>query len=288
MKTLAEIKARAQSYLPANYTISDAKSYEWANDAQAEFGSGASVLDFAIYVATEDAQYRLPTDFISVTVVNDSDGDAYTAYTLENGAIAFDDSDTYEVWYRRLPGPIAHKTDDTATVTTADADDEDTLVALANALKAAYNTHRASTTYHAAADTTNTVSSSDATDEASAITLINEIKADLNAHRSQTGVHLTTDSHNQTVLANATDEDTAYALVNEIKRRYNGHIVSGLVHEALHRAIALYMAYQYRVTEKPDSNHATILYAQFLNASTDGGMTMTTYNTGGKRIKGWW
>lgn len=288
MQTFAEIKTRAQSYLPANYGIADAKAYEWANDAQAEFGSGAAVLDYATYIAIANEQYRLPSDFVSVAVVYNSGGNKYTSYDLAHGMIEFPDNGTYELWYRRLPGPIVHKKDDTATVTTADAGDTATLVALANALKTAYGTHIASTAHHIAADATNTVTSANATNEASAITLINELKGDLNAHRSQAGVHLTADSHSQTVLANATDAATAYALANEIKKRYNSHLASGLVHEALHRAIALYMAYQYRVTEKPDSNHAAILHAQFLNAAADGGITIATYNRGSDRIRGWW
>ena len=54
--------------------------------------------------------------------------------------------------------------------------------AKANALKAAYNLHRASTTYHESADSTNTVSSSNATTIASLITLAAELQADITAH----------------------------------------------------------------------------------------------------------
>lgn len=57
-----------------------------------------------------------------------------------------------------------------------------TAITLANAIKADYNTHRASTTYHYNADGTNAVSSADATDQSSLNTLLNEIKTDLNAH----------------------------------------------------------------------------------------------------------
>lgn len=51
-----------------------------------------------------------------------------------------------------------------------------------NELKAKFNLHRVSTTFHPVADSTNAVSSADATDTASLHTLANELKTDFNGH----------------------------------------------------------------------------------------------------------
>jgi hypothetical protein len=51
-----------------------------------------------------------------------------------------------------------------------------------NLVKAAYNLHRASTTYHYTADATFVVAAADATDAATGYALATEIKADLNSH----------------------------------------------------------------------------------------------------------
>src|SRR5262249_24986790 len=51
-------------------------------------------------------------------------------------------------------------------------------IAPANDIKAKYNTHRASTSFHFNADSTNTITSADATDLASLETLANELKTD--------------------------------------------------------------------------------------------------------------
>lgn len=55
-------------------------------------------------------------------------------------------------------------------------------ILLANDIKAKYNTHRASTTYHYTADSTNVIAAADATDQSSLNTLLVELKADLNLH----------------------------------------------------------------------------------------------------------
>lgn len=75
----------------------------------------------------------------------------------------------------------AHKLADPASIAAEPTATASCITSL-NSWKAAYNTHRASTTYHYNADGTNAVAADDATDEATAITLANEIKADLNAH----------------------------------------------------------------------------------------------------------
>lgn len=81
---------------------------------------------------------------------------------------------------------VAHKAADTdglgAAATVASVVSLATAITALNAVKAAYNTHRASTTYHYNADSTNATAAADATNQASADTLANEIKTDFNAH----------------------------------------------------------------------------------------------------------
>ena len=242
-----------------------------------------------IYISTANVKYALPTDFVSVVKVLDSDGDAYTDYEISNGYVEVGGADTYELWHRRLPGPLTHKQDDTANVvTTAVASTTATLVALVNAEVTAYEAHRLSTAFHLAADSTNAVTSSVATNEATAITRLNELRTDLIAHAIQAGVHVGNDLHLAVRYAAATDAATAYSLANEIKHRLNLHLTSGLLHQAFHRAIALYLAYQYRVTQKPDSTHAAMLYSQYLAAKADAGISTGAYSRGADKIKGWW
>lgn len=113
-----------------------------------------------------------------------------------------------------------------ADVSTYTAD----LIALVNELKADYNTHRASTVFHVAADSTNVVASANATDLATAITLVNEFKADFNAHLEQSGVHQVDDSTNPVTVANATNLQTAVALAHALKDAYNAHLVNAGSH----------------------------------------------------------
>lgn len=113
-------------------------------------------------------------------------------------------------------------------VTTANASSESTSVALANALKAAYNLHRARTDVHLAADGTNAVSSADATNLASAQTLLNEIKTDFNAHIASATFHRSADSLNTISTADASDQGTANALANALKAAFNRHIQMGV------------------------------------------------------------
>ena len=120
-----------------------------------------------------------------------------------------------------------HLTDDTTNVvSSANATDQATLNTLLNEIKADYNAHRVSTTFHSNADNTNAVTSADATDLATSITLANEIKADYNAHRTQANVHPYTDYYNAVTSANATDLATAETLANEIKSDYNAHLTA--------------------------------------------------------------
>ena len=119
----------------------------------------------------------------------------------------------------------AHRRIDTAVEDTADASNAATAYALANSLKAKFNTHAAATAFHFAADSTNKVESANATTVATLVDLANEIKADFNAHLSDTG-HLTSDTKNAIAAANATDTDSAIVLLNEAKAKYNAHLAN--------------------------------------------------------------
>lgn len=125
-------------------------------------------------------------------------------------------------------GIVRHYDAPVAPVTTPDADGEATSVALANALKAAYNDHRTDTDLHSAADSTNAVTTADATNLASAQTLLNEIKVDFNAHVAATVHRPSTWTPATVTTADASDQSTANALANALKRALNAHIASGL------------------------------------------------------------
>lgn len=134
------------------------------NSLKSQIGAGSS--------------FHLDVSDSNVTATNASD--AATLLTLTNQLIV--------VYRAHLEDPafveggaLSHKVADPAPSLTIATDTASCITAL-NAIKADYNTHRASTTYHYNADGTNAVTSSDATDQASAITLANEIKTDLNAH----------------------------------------------------------------------------------------------------------
>lgn len=125
----------------------------------------------------------------------------------------------------------AHRRRDTAVEDTADATNAATAYALANSLKAKFNTHAAATAFHFAADSTNKVKADDATTEATLVTLANEIKADFNAHLSDTG-HLASDPKNEIKAADAAGDDnnaktaSAIVLLNEAKAKYNAHLAN--------------------------------------------------------------
>ncbi len=114
---------------------------------------------------------------------------------------------------------------------TADAEDEATCKALADALKADYNAHRVLTSVHFTEDDTNDVASSAAGTMTECVTLANELKADFNAHLEDTG-HVFDDDSNEVETANAsggTDSERVTAcipLLNEIKTNFNAHLKS--------------------------------------------------------------
>lgn len=121
----------------------------------------------------------------------------------------------------------------TDVITTADASDLATVVALSNAIKAAYNAHAASTSAHDAADATNVITSADATDQSSANTLLNEAKGDFNAHLVLSAAHgARVAGVGRVTIAtvtttNASDLATSIALANALKLAINAHFLSG-------------------------------------------------------------
>lgn len=122
---------------------------------------------------------------------------------------------------------------DSEKISTADATDLTTVVALVNEIRTDYIAHIASTAKHSAADTTNTVTAAAATDQATVNTLANELKTDISAHDDDAG-HRGAGGEGSTVsapvavtTANATDLATSLTLVNALKVAYNKHIKSG-------------------------------------------------------------
>lgn len=93
------------------------------------------------------------------------------------------------------------------------------------ALYVAYEAHRASGTYHAAADATNTLAA-EPTPKA-VYDLLNNLKTKYNAHRVLTAgtVHGAADSTNVVDAANATTKATAITLANQLKAKFNAHII---------------------------------------------------------------
>lgn len=131
-------------------------------------------------------------------------------------------------------GTIIHA-DASPAVTTAAATDLPTSIALANALKAAYNTHVASACdpvtgqgCHIAADATNPTAVVNATDLASVEALLNDIKAKYNAHRVLLASHATADATNVSAAAAAIDLPTSQTLANDLKTQINAHFAMAM------------------------------------------------------------
>ncbi len=111
------------------------------------------------------------------------------------------------------------------TITSANASNEATLVALANELKADINTHFADTIAHNSAVSA-AVATASATNTATAVTLLNALKAAFNTHLSEANVHYTNDGTNTVAASDATNEGTAITLANEMKGDFNAHVAS--------------------------------------------------------------
>lgn len=98
-------------------------------------------------------------------------------------------------------GTVHTNADNASVVATANASSTATRIALANALKAAYNSHRvkgsgANIHINAGGDTTNIVTADDATDDQTALSLALQLKTKLNAHNAGTTWHTIADATN--------------------------------------------------------------------------------------------
>ena len=113
------------------------------------------------------------------------------------------------------------------TVTTADADDLATLIALVNELKRVANLHFADTLGHDSAVTA-AIGEADADDLATAQTLNNAMKADYNTHRAEANVHPNNDGGNEVTAAAGSNQATNETLANEIKLDLNAHMALAL------------------------------------------------------------
>lgn len=136
-----------------------------------------------------------------------------TSAHLERSAVDSTDGDYMNPTVTRL------------SVSSANATNEDTLVTLANELKADINLHFADANAHNTA-VSSAVATAAATNTATAVTLLNALKSAYGTHLSASNVHYTNDSTNTVSAANATDEATAITLANELKTDVNAHMAS--------------------------------------------------------------
>lgn len=135
----------------------------------------------------------------------------------------------------RLQSGVVYHADASTAISTADASNPATGLALAIALRAAYVAHCASACHattgigaHIAADATNTLAVAVPTDEASGILTVNELKAKFNLHRVSLSFHASADSASAISTADATDTASFYALANAIKGKFNTHFAGAL------------------------------------------------------------
>jgi hypothetical protein len=126
-------------------------------------------------------------------------------------------------------GHNPHKLDDPNVEANVDSYDLASNQTLINALKAKYNTHRVSATYHLAADATNTLATADQSDQATGNALANAAKTAISAHIILLTSHY--DKDNSMIVdalalpANATDLPTLIVLTNALKAAFNKHVV---------------------------------------------------------------
>lgn len=83
---------------------------------------------------------------------------------------------------RHFADTRAHNSAVSAAITTADATDLTTALALMIAEKAAVNVHYTASNVHFTNDGTNTIAAADATDTTTAIVLLTELRTDVGAH----------------------------------------------------------------------------------------------------------
>lgn len=119
-----------------------------------------------------------------------------------------------------------------AKVTTADATDQASAIALLVACTTSYEAHRVSfggaAGAHTVADAVNVVSSAVPVDFATAKARADELKIDVNAHEGALASHPNPDTANAVVFAPIIDVPTLAAAANAIKGALNRHYVTRL------------------------------------------------------------
>jgi hypothetical protein len=122
-------------------------------------------------------------------------------------------------------GQNPHKENDTSnTVAWSAAGSLDDSIELAHEIKTDYEAHRASTTYHSAADGTNTIAAASLITTIMAI--LNEMKTDFNAHIVRVATcHTNDDDLTVQASATATDRASSITLVNQLRTEYEDHRV---------------------------------------------------------------
>lgn len=135
--------------------------------------------------------YRAPTSTPLQVTAGNGDGTLATLRTLVQdifdvymGTLGSSGNGSTRSVAGHMSDVLAHKVAETPPAITRPlgTDNLATVQTALNALKADYNTHRVSTTYHYTADSTNTLATADGSDQASCDTLANAFKIALNAH----------------------------------------------------------------------------------------------------------
>lgn len=143
------------------------------NELKTDFNAlRATVTDLRTKSATPGSYFHL--DKSERTIELDDADDLDSALALVNQIMA--------VYSFHVRDTLAHKAKGVALASTVPAHNLTQAMARANDIKSKYGTHRASTTYHYAADSTNTISSPDATDLDTLLDLVNELKEEINDH----------------------------------------------------------------------------------------------------------
>jgi hypothetical protein len=182
------------------------------------FGSYSAINQPAEMIGTQFAPYNITAavnDSFQISVDGNNIGTVLpngVSVTLDSVVNAINDA------YITVASP--------ADIATFTAD----VIALANNIKAEFNVHIASTTYHLIADAVNPVTAANAVDLATAITLLNQEKTKFNGHLVEPGVHQLNDTVNTVTTANATDLKSAVGLAYALKTHYNSHLLQMGVH----------------------------------------------------------
>lgn len=110
--TGTQIKTQAEALI--DDIIADANVILWINECQSEdLGHDARKLGSAsIAVADTSLWYDLPTDFLVVEEIVDSDDEEYTGeYKIRGTKIKFDTAGTWTLWYWGLPDAVTALTE---------------------------------------------------------------------------------------------------------------------------------------------------------------------------------